>query len=180
VRLSLFGGDNPLHTFKPAYGSPNQGGCFLTGHFVAHTLNDRSKSSHMDFFRCEDTGWVCEAHIAKPWSGPRTCGCGAAGAPFGRCNASQDIPRLPEVDPKEDRRHQVDPTKSRTPSRTLREAADIDPAAIQGPAAITALAGCCGRSDHGCGRPWSRWAVSTAASPSTFWRGAPAAAFSSG
>jgi hypothetical protein len=45
--------------------------------------------------RCNDTGWVCEAHIARPWEGPNACGCGAAGAPCGRCNI-EDVPRLPE------------------------------------------------------------------------------------
>jgi hypothetical protein len=36
--------------------------------------------------RCDDTGWVCESHISRPWEGPNACGCGAAGAPCGRCN----------------------------------------------------------------------------------------------
>jgi hypothetical protein len=46
--------------------------------------------------RCADTGWVCETHIMKPWDGPEACGCGAAGAPCGRCNVDDEIPRLPD------------------------------------------------------------------------------------
>jgi hypothetical protein len=47
--------------------------------------------------RCDGTGRVCEAHISRPWDGPNACGCGAAGAPCGRCNNSDDgeWPRLP-------------------------------------------------------------------------------------
>jgi len=48
--------------------------------------------------RCDGTGCVCETHIAKPWEGPKACGCGGAGAPCGRCNTSVDDewPRLPD------------------------------------------------------------------------------------
>ena len=48
--------------------------------------------------RCDDAGWVCESHILRPWTGPRACGCGAAGAPCGRCNAPAEgeVPRMPE------------------------------------------------------------------------------------
>jgi hypothetical protein len=47
--------------------------------------------------RCDGTGRVCEAHIARPWDGAYACGCGAAGAPCGRCNqpAQGQIPRMP-------------------------------------------------------------------------------------
>jgi hypothetical protein len=49
--------------------------------------------------RCNDTGWVCESHIARPWEGPNACGCGAAGAPCGRCNRAEgkETPRLPDA-----------------------------------------------------------------------------------
>ena len=48
--------------------------------------------------RCDSTGWVCENHVILPWDGPEACGCGAAGAPCGRCNAAQgaDAPRMPD------------------------------------------------------------------------------------
>jgi hypothetical protein len=47
--------------------------------------------------RCDGTGWVCETHILRPREGPKACGCGAAGAPCGRCNNREDgWPRLPE------------------------------------------------------------------------------------
>jgi hypothetical protein len=45
--------------------------------------------------RYDDTGWVCEAHIARPWDGPNACACGAAGAPCGRCNVDDGTPRMP-------------------------------------------------------------------------------------
>lgn len=35
---------------------------------------------------CQDTGWVCEAHPEKPWTGTRSCGCGAPGMPCPRCS----------------------------------------------------------------------------------------------
>jgi hypothetical protein len=33
----------------------------------------------------------------RPWEGPNACGCGAAGAPCGRCNNPSDgqPPRMP-------------------------------------------------------------------------------------
>jgi hypothetical protein len=34
---------------------------------------------------CRDTGWVCEAHPTKPWTGTHGCGCGAAVMPCPRC-----------------------------------------------------------------------------------------------
>ena len=48
--------------------------------------------------RCDGTGRVCEAHILRPWDGPRACGCGAAGAPCGRCNPPDQgaTPRMPD------------------------------------------------------------------------------------
>jgi hypothetical protein len=49
--------------------------------------------------RCDGSGWVCETHISRPWEGPNACGCGAAGAPCGRCNvpaAEGETPRVPE------------------------------------------------------------------------------------
>jgi len=46
--------------------------------------------------RCDGTGWVCETHISRPWEGPNACGCGAAGVPCGRCNNSDETPRMPE------------------------------------------------------------------------------------
>jgi hypothetical protein len=42
---------------------------------------------------------VCERHVARSWDGPNdACGCGAAGAPWGRCNqpAEGEAPRVPE------------------------------------------------------------------------------------
>ncbi|MDR6820317.1 hypothetical protein J2X76_005514 [Neorhizobium sp. 2083] len=35
--------------------------------------------------QCDDTGWVCERHLNKPWSGKRGCGCGGAGLPCQNC-----------------------------------------------------------------------------------------------
>ena len=45
---------------------------------------------------CESTGWVCERHPRRPWRGPRSCDCGAAGMPCLVCNASDDPEREPD------------------------------------------------------------------------------------
>lgn len=37
---------------------------------------------------CKDTGWVCEAHPAKPYTGTRCCGCGAVEMPCPRCSST--------------------------------------------------------------------------------------------
>jgi len=45
----------------------------------------------------EDCGWVCEAHLDRPWEGEHACGCGGAGAPCPRCNVHIDeAPRMPK------------------------------------------------------------------------------------
>lgn len=41
-------------------------------------------------FICEDSGWVCENHMDRPWEGPHACGCGGAGAPCPNCNRPDD------------------------------------------------------------------------------------------
>ena len=46
---------------------------------------------------CKDTGWVCEAHPAKPYTGTRCCGCGAVEMPCPRCLAFHDLDKYPEV-----------------------------------------------------------------------------------
>jgi hypothetical protein len=62
-------------------------------------------------FRCDDCGWVCEAHPERPWQGPLACECGAPGAPCPDCNSSHDIsegietPRLPFKPEDESRPH---------------------------------------------------------------------------
>jgi hypothetical protein len=35
---------------------------------------------------CGNTGWVCEAHTDRPWSGEQACGCGEPGMPCKVCN----------------------------------------------------------------------------------------------
>lgn len=35
---------------------------------------------------CNDTGWVCDKHLDRPWNGNRACNCGASGAPCHACN----------------------------------------------------------------------------------------------
>jgi hypothetical protein len=47
---------------------------------------------------CEDSGWVCENHTYRPWTGEHACPCGGAGAPCMACNPSDEhhAPRLPE------------------------------------------------------------------------------------
>jgi len=35
---------------------------------------------------CDGTGWVCEDHRDRPWTGLFACGCGGAGAPCTVCN----------------------------------------------------------------------------------------------
>jgi hypothetical protein len=56
--------------------------------------------------RCDDTGWVCEAHPDRPWSGPRACECGGAALPCDVCNPDEplDMSRLFRVT-----RHDQDP-----------------------------------------------------------------------
>jgi hypothetical protein len=49
--------------------------------------------------RCEDTGWVCEAHEDRPWdsgAAKKPCQCGAPGMPCLLCNQS-DPPRRREA-----------------------------------------------------------------------------------
>ena len=48
--------------------------------------------------RCDNTHWVCENHLDRPWEGPRACGCGGAGAPCPACNERDpdELPLLPE------------------------------------------------------------------------------------
>lgn len=46
---------------------------------------------------CKDTGWVCEAHPAKPYTGTRCCGCGAVEMPCPRCFSIDDLDKYPEV-----------------------------------------------------------------------------------
>jgi hypothetical protein len=48
--------------------------------------------------RCDDCGWVCEAHHDRPSLGESACTCGAAGAPCPACNSSDanHPPRPPE------------------------------------------------------------------------------------
>jgi hypothetical protein len=48
--------------------------------------------------QCEDCGWICEEHPGRPWEGPHTCTCGAAGIPCPTCNqpAQGEMPRMPE------------------------------------------------------------------------------------
>ena len=36
--------------------------------------------------RCNNTRWVCENHLDRPFLGERACGCGGAGAPCPACN----------------------------------------------------------------------------------------------
>jgi hypothetical protein len=61
-------------------------------------MGTRSGFLQMTCMRCEDTGWVCEAHQDRSWDGPHPCGCGAAGAPCPACNAPErdEPPRLPD------------------------------------------------------------------------------------
>jgi hypothetical protein len=35
---------------------------------------------------CNNTGWVCEKHIDRPWKGNYACNCGADSAPCRVCN----------------------------------------------------------------------------------------------
>ncbi len=48
---------------------------------------------------CHDTGWVCEEHPSKPWTGTRGCGCGAIGLPCLRCSSDADWDADPERAP---------------------------------------------------------------------------------
>lgn len=45
---------------------------------------------------CDDCGWVCENHLARPWEGEHACECGGAGMPCPYCNMSDEVspPRL--------------------------------------------------------------------------------------
>src|ERR1700676_2765346 len=51
--------------------------------------------------RCEDTGWVCEAHPDRPWEGEHACTCGAAG---GSVSAVQRHDRRRALEPSSTRR----------------------------------------------------------------------------
>jgi len=44
---------------------------------------------------CRDTGWVCEIHPNRPWTGTHGCGCGATGTPCPDCNETST--RFPDV-----------------------------------------------------------------------------------
>lgn len=43
----------------------------------------------MNCSHCHNTGWVCESHFGRPWSGPSACGCGDAGVPCS-CNPNAE------------------------------------------------------------------------------------------
>ena len=50
--------------------------------------------------RCDNTRWVCENHLDRPFLGERACGCGGAGAPCPGCNKvdatdPDDVPAMP-------------------------------------------------------------------------------------
>jgi len=45
---------------------------------------------------CDSTGWVCEDHRDRPWTGLFACGCGAAGAPCKVCN-DVEPPRVTDI-----------------------------------------------------------------------------------
>ncbi|MGJ5149900.1 hypothetical protein [Bradyrhizobium sp. HKCCYLR1023] len=52
--------------------------------------------------RCADTGFVCEAHPALPWSdSPGGCRCGAPGDPCPNCNGTLLETEPPAIDPAE-------------------------------------------------------------------------------
>lgn len=36
--------------------------------------------------RCDNTRWICENHLGKPFAGEWACNCGAAGMPCPDCN----------------------------------------------------------------------------------------------
>lgn len=46
---------------------------------------------------CRDTGWVCEAHPGKPYTGTRCCGCGAVEMPCPHCFAIADLDKYPDA-----------------------------------------------------------------------------------
>lgn len=49
--------------------------------------------------RCDDTGFVCEAHPALPWiDSARGCRCGAAGDPCPFCNRALIEAERPDID----------------------------------------------------------------------------------
>jgi hypothetical protein len=50
--------------------------------------------------RCDNTRWVCETHLDRPFLGGSGCGCGGAGAPCPDCNKTNpadpdDVPAMP-------------------------------------------------------------------------------------
>ena len=48
---------------------------------------------------CEDSGWVCKSHPARPWEGsdtPSACTCGGGGMPCEWCNTEYP-PRQPHT-----------------------------------------------------------------------------------
>ncbi|MGJ4888978.1 hypothetical protein ACQR1Y_12330 [Bradyrhizobium sp. HKCCYLRH3099] len=52
--------------------------------------------------RCDDTGFVCEAHPALPWiDSPRGCRCGAPGDPCPICQRALLAAERPVIDPAE-------------------------------------------------------------------------------
>jgi hypothetical protein len=48
---------------------------------------------------CGDTGWVCEAHADRPWTGPNACDCGEPGMPCELCNPAGAIEEPPPKSP---------------------------------------------------------------------------------
>src|SRR5690606_1390172 len=46
---------------------------------------------------CDDTGWVCEHHVNRPFNGPKACGCGGAGMPCIVCNGDGERPDVSRV-----------------------------------------------------------------------------------
>ena len=46
---------------------------------------------------CNGTGWGCEPHPRRPWTGSRRCGCGGPGMPFPVCQCANDLDQEPDL-----------------------------------------------------------------------------------
>jgi hypothetical protein len=46
---------------------------------------------------CRDTGWVCSTHQTKPYSGTRSCGCGASEMPCPECTREDGWDKAPKT-----------------------------------------------------------------------------------
>jgi hypothetical protein len=94
VMLGVGGAPCDAEAFPPLCRRPK---CLQTAGLLCSARRGAfSLDDHMHALRRHGMG-MRDPH-SRPWDGPNACGCGAAGAPCGRCNIPEDgeAPRMPD------------------------------------------------------------------------------------